>query len=43
MEDCVATNSPTFCVEATKYHVRQLLGFTTQSTSLIEGLGAVHP
>jgi nicotinamidase-related amidase len=35
LEDCVATNSPSFCVEATKHHITQLLGFVTASTSLI--------
>jgi nicotinamidase-related amidase len=45
MEDCVATNSPDYCVDATKYHVRQLYGFTTLSTSLIHGIKSIgdHP
>jgi nicotinamidase-related amidase len=43
LEDCVATNSPAFCVEATNYHVRQLLGFTTKSTALVEGLQILRP
>lgn len=40
MEDCVATNSPDYCIEATKYHVKQLFGFMTLSTSLIDGIKA---
>jgi hypothetical protein len=38
LDDCVGTNSPGYCVEATRYHVKQLYGFMTQSSALIAGL-----
>ena len=40
MEDCVATTSPAFCMQATVYNVKLLFGFMTTSTALIEGMGA---
>lgn len=38
LQDCVATNSPDFCVEATLFNVKRCFGFVGQSTSLLEGL-----
>lgn len=38
LDDCVATNSPEFCREATLYNVKRCFGFVAQSTSLLEGL-----
>lgn len=40
LEDCVATTSPEFCLEATLHNVRFCFGFTTTSQSLVEGVGA---
>lgn len=40
MEDCVATTSPEYCMQATIYNVNLLYGFMTTSTALIEGLQA---
>ena len=34
LEDCCATTSPQFCVDATLYNVRQCFGFTALSTDL---------
>lgn len=39
VEDCVATTSPAFCLEATLYNVRFAYGFTVKSADLIQGLG----
>lgn len=38
LDDCCATTSPGFCLEATRYNVRQCFGFTAQSTDLLQGL-----
>jgi ureidoacrylate peracid hydrolase len=38
MADCVATNSPHYCVEATEHHVKQLYGFMSSSEALIAGI-----
>jgi len=38
LEDCVATTSPDYCMEATIYNVNLLFGFTTSSQALIDGL-----
>lgn len=38
LDDCVATNSPAFCVDAARHHVKQLYGFVTRSTCLLEGM-----
>ena len=43
MDDCVATNSPEYCVQAAKYHVKQLFGFMTRSTSLMDGIKEIDP
>jgi nicotinamidase-related amidase len=40
VEDCAATTSPDFCMEATLYNVKQCFGFTTSSSALI---GALRP
>jgi ureidoacrylate peracid hydrolase len=36
IEDCTATTSPDFCLQATLHNVRFCFGFTTTSTSLAE-------
>ena len=38
LEDCAATTNPDFCREATLLNIRQIFGFTVQSTALLEGL-----
>jgi nicotinamidase-related amidase len=38
LEDCAATTSPAFCLEATLYNVRQIFGFTLQGTNLLSAL-----
>lgn len=38
LEDCTATTSPDFCMQATLYNVRQCFGFVIGSTELIEEL-----
>jgi simple sugar transport system permease protein len=38
MEDCVATTSPEYCIQATIYNVKLLFGFVTTSSALIEGM-----
>ena len=38
LEDCSATTSPAFCMDATLYNVRQCFGFTLCSHSLLEAL-----
>lgn len=46
LTDCVATNSPSYCVEATEYHVKQLYGFTSVSSFLmasIDSLSGLNP
>lgn len=40
LEDCVATTSPAYCMEATVYNVKLLFGFMTTSPALIAGLQA---
>ncbi|MBM3567825.1 MAG: isochorismatase family protein [Alphaproteobacteria bacterium] len=37
VEDCTATTSPGFCLEATLYNVKQCFGFVTDSTALRRG------
>ena len=39
LEDCVATTSPSFCMEATLYNVRFCFGFTLSSAALLSALG----
>jgi nicotinamidase-related amidase len=41
LEDCVATTSPDYCMQATIYNVNLLFGFTTDSKALIDGIGRV--
>jgi ureidoacrylate peracid hydrolase len=38
LEDCAATTSPAFCVEATMYNVRQCFGFVADSIALVTAL-----
>ncbi|CAM4278954.1 cysteine hydrolase family protein [Kerstersia similis] len=38
LDDCCATTSPGFCLEATRYNIRQCFGFTALSTDLLQGL-----
>lgn len=40
IEDCTATTSPDFCLQATLHNVRFCFGFTTTSTSLADSLCA---
>lgn len=39
LEDCTATTSPAFCVEATLYNVKLLYGFVADSRNLVDELG----
>jgi nicotinamidase-related amidase len=38
VDDCAATTSPGFCLEATRYNVKQCFGFVTESAALLAGL-----
>lgn len=38
LEDCTATTSPDFCMEATLYNVRQCFGFVSQSQHVLQGI-----
>jgi ureidoacrylate peracid hydrolase len=38
IQDCTATTSPDFCLQATLHNVRFCFGFTTTSVELLEGL-----
>ena len=38
LDDCSATTSPAFCVEATLYNIRQCFGFVASSGDLGEAL-----
>jgi nicotinamidase-related amidase len=38
LEDCSATTSPAFCMEATLYNVRQCFGFVCQSGDIADQL-----
>lgn len=38
LEDCSATTSPAYCMDATLYNVRQCFGFTLRSPDLLEAL-----
>ncbi|WP_428374338.1 cysteine hydrolase family protein [Lichenicoccus sp.] len=40
VDDCAATTSPAFCLEATRYNVRQCYGFTTDADALIKAADA---
>jgi ureidoacrylate peracid hydrolase len=42
LEDCSATNSPSFCTEATLYNIKQCYGFITESSLLIEAIQTNH-
>jgi nicotinamidase-related amidase len=36
LEDCSATTSPSYCVDATLYNIRQCFGFITQGRDILE-------
>ena len=38
LEDCSATTSPSFCMEATLYNVRQCFGFVTSGAQILDAL-----
>ena len=38
VEDCTATTSPEYCLQATLYNVRQIFGFTAYSSDIIRAL-----
>lgn len=38
VEDCAATTSPDFCMDATLYNVKQCFGFVARSPALLAGL-----
>jgi nicotinamidase-related amidase len=38
LEDCTATTSPEFCLQATLYNVRQCFGFVTSSAAVLTAL-----
>ncbi len=38
IEDCTATTSPQFCLQATLYNVKQCFGFVTDSAQLLAGI-----
>jgi isochorismate hydrolase len=38
LEDCCATTSPHFCVEATLWNVKHCFGFVSSSTKLLKAL-----
>lgn len=38
LKDCCATNSPSFCTEATIYNIKQCYGFVADSATLLEAI-----
>jgi nicotinamidase-related amidase len=38
LEDCCATTSPAYCIEATLYNVKQCYGFVAASSVLLEAI-----
>jgi nicotinamidase-related amidase len=38
VEDCCATTSPDYCLQATLYNVKQIFGFVVRSADLLDGL-----
>lgn len=38
LEDCTATTSPEYCMEATLYNVKQIFGFVANSNTVLSGL-----
>lgn len=38
LEDCAATTSPDFCMQATLYNVKQCFGFVARSADVLHGL-----
>ncbi len=43
LQDCCATTSPPYCLDATLYNVRQCFGFTLSSTALADTLPGIAP
>jgi ureidoacrylate peracid hydrolase len=43
LEDCTATTSPRFCVEAVLYNVKLLFGFVTRSEAVLAALAGARP
>ncbi|WP_456763267.1 cysteine hydrolase family protein [Bradyrhizobium sp. USDA 4011] len=43
VEDCCATTSPGYCVEATLFNVKKRFGFVTHSSNVIEATSGVDP
>jgi nicotinamidase-related amidase len=43
LEDCTATTSPDYCLQATLYNVKQCFGFVSDSPSLRSSLVQVIP
>ena len=41
LEDCCATNSPAFCVEATLWNVKKCFGFVSDSAQVLQALQAL--
>lgn len=39
LEDCAATNSPSYCTDATLYNIKQCYGFVSRSERLLEAIG----
>ena len=42
VEDCCATTSPGYCVEATLFNVKKCFGFVTHSSDVIEAISGAH-
>ncbi|MFE4105730.1 cysteine hydrolase family protein [Almyronema epifaneia] len=40
LQDCTATTSPSFCLQATVYNVNQIFGFVTESSHLLAAIAA---
>lgn len=40
LQDCTATTSPDYCMEATIYNVKQIFGFVADSDAILSGLAA---
>ena len=38
LEDCTATTSPDYCLQATLFNIRQCFGFVVKSQDLTAGL-----
>ena len=42
VEDCTATTSPEYCLQATLYNVKQCFGFVTDSHSILQALSNIE-